>query len=76
MELDIIIFIVFGFGAQMIDGCLGMAYGVSATAFFLSLGVPRAIASACVHTSEMFTTAVSGISHFKFGSARLYRPGY
>jgi uncharacterized membrane protein YfcA len=68
MGLDIIIFILFGFVAQMIDGSLGMAYGVSSTTFFLSLGVPPAIASACVHTSEMFTTAVSGISHFKFGN--------
>jgi uncharacterized protein len=81
MELDIIIFIVFGFAAQMIDGCLGMAYGISSTTFFLSLGVPPAIASACVHTAEMFTTAVSGISHFKFGNVdrriflRLLIPG-
>lgn len=67
-EPNIIIFIIFGFIAQMIDGCLGMGYGVSSTAFFLSLGVPPAIASACVHTSEMFTTAVSGLSHFKFGN--------
>jgi len=76
-----LIFILFGFVAQMIDGCLGMAYGVSSTTFFLSLGVPPAIASACVHTSEMFTTAVSGISHFKFGNVnrrifvRLLIPG-
>lgn len=58
-----------------------MAYGVSSNAFFLSLGIPPAIASACIHTSEMFTTAVSGISHFKFGNVdrklflRLLIPG-
>ena len=81
MDLNIIIFIVIGFIAQMIDGCLGMAYGVSTTTFFLSLGITPAIASACVHTSEMFTTAVSGISHFKFGNVdrriflRLLIPG-
>ena len=68
VDPNIIIFIVFGFIAQMIDGCLGMAYGVSSTTFFLSLGIPPAIASACVHIAEMFTTAVSGISHFKFGN--------
>jgi len=68
MDDHIIIFIIFGFIAQIIDGALGMAYGVSSNAFFLSLGVPPAIASACIHTSEMFTTAVSGISHFKFGN--------
>jgi len=68
MDYNIVIFIIFGFIAQLIDGALGMAYGVSSNAFFLSLGVPPAIASACIHTSEMFTTAVSGISHFKFGN--------
>jgi len=81
MEYNIIIFILFGFMAQMIDGALGMGYGVSTTTFFLSLGIPPAIASACVHTSEMFTTAVSGLSHFKFGNvdrrifAKLLIPG-
>ncbi len=68
MEYHIVIFIIFGFIAQLIDGALGMAYGVSSNIFFLTLGVPPAIASACIHTSEMFTTAVSGISHFKFGN--------
>jgi uncharacterized membrane protein YfcA len=68
MDYHILIFILFGFIAQMIDGCLGMAYGVSCTTFFLSLGIPPAIASASVHTAEMFTTAVSGISHFKLGN--------
>ena len=66
MDYNIVIFIIFGFIAQLIDGALGMAYGVSSNAFFLSLGVLPVIASACIHTSEMFTTAVSGISHFKF----------
>jgi len=81
MDYNIIIFIIFGFIAQIIDGALGMAYGVSSNAFFLSLGVPPAIASACIHTSEMFTTAVSGVSHFKFGNVdkkiflRLLIPG-
>lgn len=81
MEPSILIFILFGFIAQMIDGALGMAYGVSSNAFFLSLGIPPSIASACIHTSEMFTTGVSGISHFKFGNVdkkiflRLLIPG-
>jgi len=81
MDYNIIIFILFGFIAQLIDGALGMAYGVSSNAFFLSLGIPPSIASACIHTSEMFTTAVSGISHFKLGNVdkkiflRLLIPG-
>ena len=81
MDYNIIVFILFGFIAQLIDGALGMAYGVSSNAFFLSLGIPPSIASACIHTSEVFTTAVSGISHFKFGNVdrniflRLLIPG-
>jgi uncharacterized membrane protein YfcA len=79
--LNIFVFILFGFIAQLIDGALGMAYGVSSNALFLSIGIPPSIASACIHTSEMFTTAASGISHFKFGNVdrklflRLLIPG-
>jgi uncharacterized membrane protein YfcA len=56
-------FIAVGFAAQMVDGALGMAFGVISTTFFVSLGVPPALASAGVHTVECFTTGVSGISH-------------
>jgi len=62
------IYLVVGFVAQMIDGALGMAYGVSSTTFLMSVGVSPAMASASVHVSEMFTTAVSGISHLKLGN--------
>ena len=61
-------FVVVGIVAQLIDGALGMAYGVSSTSILLSLGVPPAAASASVHTAEMFTTAVSGFSHWKLGN--------
>lgn len=56
-------FILIGFGAQIVDGALGMAFGVISNTLLLSLGVPPAMASAGVHTVETFTTAVSGISH-------------
>lgn len=56
-------FIAVGFAAQMVDGALGMAFGVISNVLLLSLGVPPAAASAGVHTVESFTTAVSGISH-------------
>lgn len=59
-------FILAGFVAQMIDGALGMAYGVSCTSLLLFLGVPPKLASASVHTSEIFTTGVSGLSHIRF----------
>jgi hypothetical protein len=60
------LFVLAGFIAQMIDGALGMAYGVSASTFLLSFGVPPAAASASIHTSEIFTSGVSGLMHLKF----------
>jgi uncharacterized membrane protein YfcA len=68
MDLNILLYILVGFVAQMIDGALGMAYGVSSNTFLLSVGVPPPIASASVHVAETFTTAVSGISHWKLGN--------
>ena len=62
------LFIIAGFFAQLIDGALGMAYGVSCTTLLLSLGIPPKLASASVHTSEIFTTGVSGLSHIRFNN--------
>jgi uncharacterized membrane protein YfcA len=56
-------FILIGFAAQMVDGALGMAFGVISSTLLLSLGVPPAAASAGVHTVETFTTGASGLSH-------------
>ncbi|WP_276497360.1 TSUP family transporter [Pontibacter litorisediminis] len=66
VDSDILIFILAGFVAQLIDGALGMAYGVSATTFLLSFGVSPVAASASVHASEIFTSGVSGWMHLKF----------
>jgi siroheme synthase-like protein len=58
-----------GFVAQMIDGALGMAYGVSVTTFLLSLGVPTitpAVASASMHASEIFTTGSSSLVYMRY----------
>lgn len=63
---DFELFLLAGFIAQMIDGALGMAYGVSASTFLLNFGVPPAAASASIHTSEIFTSGVSGLMHLKF----------
>jgi len=68
MDASILLYIAVGFLAQMIDGAIGMAYGVSSNAFLLTVGLPPSIASACVHCAEVFTTGVSGISHFRFGN--------
>ena len=56
-------FIAIGFAAQLIDGALGMAYGVISSTLLLAMGVSPKFASAGVHAAETFTTAVSGISH-------------
>jgi uncharacterized membrane protein YfcA len=61
-------YVLGGFVAQMIDGALGMAYGVTASTFLLTLGVPPSAVSASVHTSEIFTSGVSGYMHLKFGN--------
>jgi len=62
---EIFIYILGGFLAQMVDGALGMAYGLTATTFLLSFGIPPAAASASVHTSEIFTSGASGLMHLK-----------
>ncbi|MBI4357261.1 MAG: sulfite exporter TauE/SafE family protein [Gammaproteobacteria bacterium] len=59
---------IFAFIAELIDGTIGMGYGVSLTTFLLSFGMGTAMASAVVHISEIFTTFVSGVSHFKIGN--------
>jgi uncharacterized membrane protein YfcA len=56
-------FLIVGFGAQVVDGALGMAYGVISSSLLLALGVPPTAASASVHAAETCTTAVSAISH-------------
>ncbi|MFT3701296.1 MAG: sulfite exporter TauE/SafE family protein [Agriterribacter sp.] len=59
-------FIIIGFVAEIVDGALGMAYGVSCTSLLLHFGIPAKLATASVHASEIFTTGVSGLSHIKF----------
>jgi len=52
----------------MINGALGMGYGISSTTFLISIGIPPAAASASVHTAEIFSSGVSGYSHWRFGN--------
>ena len=63
MISDYVVFAVIGFVAQLIDGALGMAFGVISTTALLSVGVAPAQASAIVHTAEIFTTGASAASH-------------
>ena len=57
------LFTFVGFLAQLVDGALGMAYGIISSTVLLSFGVPPAMASASVHAAEVFTTAASAGSH-------------
>jgi uncharacterized membrane protein YfcA len=57
-----------GLGAQLLDGSLGMAYGVTSTTFLLLLGANPAAASATIHLAEIGTTLSSGVSHWRFGN--------
>ena len=83
MELlsELLPYIAIGFAAQLIDGALGMAYGVTASTLLLGLGVPPAVSSATVHAAECFTTGTSALSHHAFGNIdrklfrRLLLPG-
>ena len=73
--------ILVGFVAQMIDGALGMAYGITCTTFLLTFEMAPAVAVASVKIAEVFTTAASGWSHLRFGNVdhrlflRLLVPG-
>jgi uncharacterized membrane protein YfcA len=68
MTEDILFYVLVGFIAQMVDGSIGMAYGVTSTSVMLSFGVPPATASACVHAAETFTTGASGLAHWRLGN--------
>lgn len=63
-----LIFVAIGLGAQLIDGALGMAFGLVASSFLLAMGMPPAAVSASVHTAEVFTTGVSGAAHGMLGN--------
>jgi hypothetical protein len=60
-----------GLMASIIDGALGMAYGVSATTFLLSTGASPVLASASVHIAEVFTTGFSGLAHARAGNVNV-----
>lgn len=65
---DFLLFVLVGLLAQLVDGALGMAYGVTCSSLLLALGAPPTLASASVHTAEVGTTALSGASHWYFGN--------
>ncbi|HMR83099.1 MAG TPA: TSUP family transporter [Niabella sp.] len=63
-----LIMLAAGFIAQLVDGALGMGYGVTSATILLSAGVNPAAISGSIHTAEMFASGASGYSHYKFGN--------
>lgn len=61
-------YVLIGFIAQVVDGALGMAYGVTASSLLLGAGISPAVSSATVHAAECFTTGSSALSHRAFGN--------
>ncbi|MCW2803966.1 MAG: hypothetical protein JWN06_2183, partial [Propionibacteriaceae bacterium] len=61
----LIVLAVVGMAAQLVDGSLGMGYGVTSTTLLMLAGLTPAAASASVHFSELGTNIVSGLSHWK-----------
>lgn len=64
----IVLLAIVGLAAQLVDGSLGMAYGVTSTTLLLAIGTNPAAASATVHLAEIGTTLASGVSHWRFGN--------
>lgn len=81
MTSELWYYVAAGFLAQLVDGALGMAYGVMATSLLMSVGVPPAVASATVHAAECATTGASALAHRAYGNIsrslfrRLLLPG-
>ena len=77
----LIVLALVGFGAQLVDGSLGMGYGVTSTTLLLLAGLTPAAASASVHISELGTNIASGVAHWKLKNvdwrvvARIAGPG-
>jgi uncharacterized protein len=65
---NLIVLAVVGLFAQLVDGALGMAYGVTSSSLLLATGIAPAAASAAVHLSEVGTTLASGAAHWRFGN--------
>jgi uncharacterized membrane protein YfcA len=65
---SIVVLAIVGLLAQLVDGSLGMAYGVTSTTLLLAVGISPALASASVHIAEVGTTLASGVSHWRFGN--------
>ena len=61
-------FLAAGFAFAMIDGAIGMSYGVTSTTFSISMGIPPAVASMGVHLSEIMSNGIAGWMHYRMGN--------
>jgi len=68
--VSLIVFFIIGYVAQFIDGTVGMGYGAFSATLLIGMGIMPVLASASIHTAEIFTTLFSGISHFKLGNVK------
>lgn len=75
LEPNFLWMVLAGFFAQLVDGALGMGYGVTSASILLSTGISPATISGSIHTAEMFASGASGYSHYKFGNVnkKLFR---
>jgi uncharacterized protein len=73
---SLIVLAIVGLAAQLVDGSLGMAYGVTSTTLLLAVGLSPALASASVHIAEVGTTLASGVSHWRFGNIDWSKVGW
>lgn len=64
-------FLAAGFVFALIDGAIGMSYGVTSTTFSLSMGIPPASASTAVHLSEILSNGIAGVMHYKMGNVNM-----
>lgn len=68
LNKDLLLYILCGFAAQLVDGALGLGYGLTCTTAMLAMGAPPVMVSSSIHTAEVFTTGVSGYAHYRFGN--------
>ncbi len=75
LDASFLVMLAAGFFAQLVDGALGMGYGVTSATILLSAGVHPAAISGSIHTAEMFASGASGYSHYRFGNVnrKLFR---
>jgi len=70
-QVSLLVFLTIGFFAQFIDGTVSMDYGAFFALLLIGMGIMPALASASIHTAEVFTTLFSGASHLRFGNMKV-----